>query len=231
MRKALIAVLGLVFVGFLKWAFDHFLWDWFVQFIEVRWHLKEAALIASVSSYAFPILIVAACIAALYFLIRTDVFAAQQLASAQDTNRYMTAYEAIHYIADKSEFGNETRQYRGQQYVPVVGHTIPMKKNALLEAQSEFKRVAAFGVIKAIGRLDGAGEHVQIPDTYWMSAGLSPFSLGNPGISATIATVYNPDGIPTYGDVRIVRADVERAWPAQKTGWKGLLRWQRPSSV
>jgi hypothetical protein len=135
-----------------------------------------------------------------------------------------------HYIADKSEFGNQIRQYRGQQYVPVVGHMIPMGKNALLEAQSEFKRVAADGIVRAIGRLEGAGEHVQIPETYWMSAGLSPFSRDNPGISATMATVYNPDGIPTYSDVRIVRADVERAWPVRmKTGLKGLFRWRRPS--
>jgi hypothetical protein len=48
-------IVGLVLIGVLKWAFDSFLWDWFVQFIEVRWHLKEATLIASVSSYVFPI--------------------------------------------------------------------------------------------------------------------------------------------------------------------------------
>jgi hypothetical protein len=162
--RVLAGIVWLVLVGVLKWAFDSFLWDWLVQFIDVRLHLKEATLIASVSSYVFPILIAAACIAALYFFIRTDVFAGAQqvqLGSAQDTKRYLMAYDVIHYIADKSEFGNQTRQYRGQQYVPVVGHTIPMGKNALLEAQSEFKRVAENGVIRAIGRLDGAGEHVQ----------------------------------------------------------------------
>jgi hypothetical protein len=90
--RVLAGIVGLVLFGVLKWAFDSFLWDWFVQFIEVRWHFKEATLIASVSSYMFPILIVAACVAALYFLIRTDIVTkAQQLqsVSAQDTNRYI----------------------------------------------------------------------------------------------------------------------------------------------
>jgi hypothetical protein len=120
----------------------------------------------------------------------------------------MTAYDIIHYLADNSKWGNEVR--RGQ---PVQIGLINVRKMPLLEAQVEFRRVAEQGHINASGRLEGVGQHVQIPSTYWMSATLSPFSLDNPGISETRPAVPNPDGIPIYKDVRIVKADVERIWP------------------
>jgi len=71
--RALVGLVGLFLSGVLKWAFDHFLWDWLTDFLEVKWHLKEATLIASVSSYVFPVLIVAGCIALLYWLARHDI--------------------------------------------------------------------------------------------------------------------------------------------------------------
>jgi hypothetical protein len=60
--RTLIGIVAVFFVGVLNWAFDHFLWDWFTNFLEVKWHLKEATLIASISSYVVPVLIVAACV-------------------------------------------------------------------------------------------------------------------------------------------------------------------------
>jgi hypothetical protein len=73
-----------------------------------------------------------------------------------------------------------------------------MKKNVLLEAPGEFKRLAEQGKFRAVGRLNGAGQHVPIPETYWISAVLSPFSLNNQEISEAIPAVPNPDKIPTY---------------------------------
>jgi hypothetical protein len=116
----------------------------------------------------------------------------------------MTAYDVIHYLADDSEWGNETRQYVGAD---------GMRKSALLEAPAEFKRIAEQGTIHAVGRRNGDGQHVEIPEIYWMSATLSPFSLENPEISQTMPAVPNPDNIPTYKNVRILQSDVERMWP------------------
>jgi hypothetical protein len=127
--------------------------------------------------------------------------------AAADAPRYMTAYEVIHYLADDTEWGTQARQYLNAD---------GMRKNVLFEAQAEFKRIAEQGNIHPVGRLNGGGQHVQIPDTYWMAATINPFSLGSPDISQTMAAVPNPDGIPVYKNVRILRADVERAWPASK---------------
>src|ERR1700675_2562659 len=125
-------------------------------------------------------------------------------AVATDANRYMTAYEAIHYLADNSRWGNESRQYIGAD---------GMKKNTLFEAPIEFKRIAEQGGIHAVGQLNGVGQHIEIPETYWMSAIINRSSIQNHDISETMPAVPNPDGIPIYKNVRILRADVERAWP------------------
>jgi hypothetical protein len=73
MRRSLVALLGLLFVGVLKWAFDHFIWDWFITYIEAKWNLREATLIVSVSSYAIPLLITIFCLMAIYWLMRWDL--------------------------------------------------------------------------------------------------------------------------------------------------------------
>jgi hypothetical protein len=71
--RPLIGIVSLLFFGVLKWAFDHFLWDWFVKLIEDRWHFSEPTLIASVSSYVIPALVVTACVILLYRLAHHDL--------------------------------------------------------------------------------------------------------------------------------------------------------------
>jgi hypothetical protein len=215
--RPLIGVVGLLLFGTLKWAFDHFLWDWFIQFLEVKWHFREATLIASVSSYVIPLLLVVVCVLLLYWLVRHDVATKVPVVGA--ATRYMTAYEVLHYLADDSKWGDDTRKYVG------AVRNIPMRKMPLLEALGEFKRIAEQGQIHAVGRLNGVGQHIEIPATYWMSATLSPFSTQNREISDTNPSSPNPDGIPTYRNVKIVREDVEREW--QRPPPKGLKKWLR----
>ncbi len=128
-------------------------------------------------------------------------------AAVPDTGRYMTAYEVIHYLVDDSKWGNEVRHGPSAQSGMVI------LTKPLLEAQVEFKRVEEQGAIHSVGRLNGVGQYIPIPETYWMSATLNPFSFANPEISETMPDVFNPDGIPTYKRVRILKADVERIWP------------------
>ena len=80
--RPLIGVVSLLLFGALKWAFDHFLWDWLIDFLEVNWHFREAMLIAFVSSYVIPALIVAACIVSIYWLAHHDVAQRKTVAMA-----------------------------------------------------------------------------------------------------------------------------------------------------
>ena len=132
----------------------------------------------------------------------------------EEPSRYMTAYEVIHHLSDHSEWGERIRRIRTRFDVVPEG----MMTNPLLVAQNEFKTIAERGAIQAIGRLNGEGTHVDIPENYWLSATIYPFSLHNPDISQTMPAVPNPDGIPVYKDVRILRTDVERAWPLAAKG-------------
>jgi hypothetical protein len=125
--------------------------------------------------------------------------------STTDTHRYMTAYEALHCLSDDSKWGDQIRQYVGEM------ERITIRKNPLIEAPSEFKRIAEQGRIETLGRLNGDGPHVLIPETYWMSAIL--VLSDNPVNRESVPAVPNPDGIPRYKDIKIVRADVKRAWP------------------
>jgi hypothetical protein len=130
--------------------------------------------------------------------------------------KYMTAYEAIHYLADNSKWGNEVRCGPSEQVRHDKFGMINVGKMPLLGAQTEFKRVAEHGFIHAIGRLEGRGQHVPIPEPYWLSATLNPFSLENRDISETMPAVRNPDGIPSYKNVKILRSEVERLWPRRR---------------
>ena len=73
MRAAILSSLVIIFgvvVDFFHWAFDHFMWDWFINVLETKWHLREAELIASVSSYVLPGFGAILCFAAMYLLVR-----------------------------------------------------------------------------------------------------------------------------------------------------------------
>jgi len=217
MRARLIAVLGFAWAllsGVFYWALPHLLWDWLIQFLEKTWHFKEAELIASISSYAVPMVGAALCVIAIYMVLRHEMARGHlpQLAiSLINASKYMTAYEALHYLANESKWGAMLRKHVVQDYIQ--DHLVTITKNPLLEAPGEFRRIAQEGNIKAIGRLNCSGTHVHIPGIYWMSATLSYESLSRQAVSRTEPAVPNPKGVPTYDDVRISRKDVERTWP------------------
>ena len=118
-------------------------------------------------------------------------------------NRWMTVYETLHYLAYASEWGVSAQE---------VGPG-GMRRMPLLEAPFVFNVRAAQGGIRATGRPNGAGTHAEIPDTYWLTATISPQSLHDLSISETMPTVPNQRGITIYTDVRIAREDISRTWP------------------
>jgi len=226
----LIGIVGFVLWGIFWWAFDHFVWDTLIWFLEDRWHFREATLIASGLSYVIPLGGALLCIIIIYRLARAHVVSSAQwqqqprtaTTSSGNVHPHMTAYEVIHYLADDSAWGRQTARYA--EVDRRMGMII--RKNPLLEAPGEFKRIAEYRNIKAIGRLNGIGQHVQIPETYWTVATLDCLHLDNKEISRTMVAAPRPDHIPIYEDVRISRKDVERAWPKAWSlfSWLGLRR-------
>jgi len=60
------SILWVALSGAIYWLLDHFLYSWLVQYLEVTFDIKEANVIASVSSYVIPALLSAAIILAAY---------------------------------------------------------------------------------------------------------------------------------------------------------------------
>ncbi len=118
---------------------------------------------------------------------------------------YMTAYEVVHYLADRSRWGANRRveQTSDGAYYPV-----------LLEAFVEFPRRARNGGVRAQGRLNGLGQHQNIASNYWLSASFDHSSvLRRDDIARTAPAVPNGASVPIYEDPHISREDVEREWP------------------
>lgn len=131
----------------------------------------------------------------------------EEVHSAPDT-KYLTAYEVIHHIADKSEWSNlknTERTFDGGRH------------NLLLEAPIEFQREANEGNMTILGRLEDSGSHQPIPDTYWLTAGLDLSCLFNPETqSRTTPTVSSGKNIVIYTDLKIMAKDVYQTWPPTK---------------
>jgi hypothetical protein len=123
---------------------------------------------------------------------------------------YMTAYAALHYMVDQSQWGDMIRAVRVDN---TVNPQYPMRKQPLFEAMVEFRRVAEAGKITAFGRKNGTGDLQEIPSFYWASAVLHSASKYNELISETMPSDPSPDGISIYKSLRIFRDDVYRAWP------------------
>ena len=121
---------------------------------------------------------------------------------------YLTPYEAIHYLADESQWAEEK-----------AGEVSPngMAYNVMLEAPQEFQERAAEGRIRVYGFDDDTHRHEEIGKTHWMSFGLEYSKVYKPdGDVRTVPTTfdsafYNKNG--KYSDLRIVADDVYRTWP------------------
>jgi hypothetical protein len=98
MRKAPAAIVWLFLYGVFTWAFDSFLWDWFTQYLQTAWHIKEADVIVTVSSFIGPALVVGASYWVLWKLSKSSV----ETASAVQFNADMPIAEAIDYIVNDS---------------------------------------------------------------------------------------------------------------------------------
>lgn len=130
---------------------------------------------------------------------------------APDAPPYMTAYEALHYMADQSAWGSSVRESASTQNI--IGHgDVTMKRIPIYEACFVFSKGARESKIEVLGRLGGNGPHVQIPHTDWLTIGIDNNTLKMRQTSQT--TSITPTGtVPLYTDLQIRRGDVYRVWP------------------
>jgi hypothetical protein len=123
-----------------------------------------------------------------------------------DARRYMSAYDVVHYMADKSEWGSKKKEDDRTRRIPHI------------ETFEEFRIVAKNGGIAVLGRLNGTGIHKPIPATFWLVGTFDMNTIVRRQISQTAPAVPNQRGIPFYKDLQISRADVYRSWPRAATG-------------
>ena len=124
---------------------------------------------------------------------------------------YMSAYQAVHYIADESQWGATRNAQVSEDGT---------RRNALIDAPSEFQSRAAEGKVKVFGASPETGRHELIPKTHWMSYGLDLSTVYKPDAAgrttpATFEAGFHGarDGKHRYSDLKIEAADVRRVWP------------------
>jgi hypothetical protein len=111
--KALLSILWVALSGAIYWLLDHFLYSWLVRYLEITFNIKEAALIASISSYVIPALLSAVIIWVVYQVGQRGQ-PAPRLASTSD----LAVATALALIGSplKIEFGNDERYERIEHF-------------------------------------------------------------------------------------------------------------------
>lgn len=113
---------------------------------------------------------------------------------------YLTAHDAVHYLADESQWGSQREA-----------------SDALLLAPQEFKEKASEGRISVYGFSSKTKLHELIPKTHWMSYGLDLSTIYFPESQRETKTVPASYELglpaPAYSDLNIVAADVYQVWP------------------
>ncbi len=116
-------------------------------------------------------------------------------------SRYMSAYEAISYIAKESEWGFLIRNTVSDE---------GMRKMPMLEAPIAFRKAAREGKITVLGRKNDKGTHISIPADEWESIQLDMLNIqGN----ITTPAVPNREDVPFYTYIQVLREEVYTAFP------------------
>jgi hypothetical protein len=123
---------------------------------------------------------------------------------------YLTANQAIHYIADESQWGaSKAREVTSEG----------LRKNVLLEAPEEFRQRAAEGKVRVYGASPTTHEHALIDKTHWMTFQLDHASIfredaeGKTEMAGFEGGFY---GRPGHTLLQIEAEDVYRTWPKER---------------
>ncbi len=128
--------------------------------------------------------------------------------------RFISAYEALHYMVDVSAWGRRVRTEtdpQGFRQVPMIA------------AAGEFMQRCAEDRVRSFGRENGAGLHQPIPAAYWLSGMMDLPILF---YQQRCQTVPRPglEGVPLYTELQASEADVHAAWPSPSYARRGAGR-------
>jgi hypothetical protein len=94
MRKTLIVFLGAALWGVLKWAFDHFVWEWLTHTLESELGVRWTEIVANASSFLVPLLLAIAIIGTIFHIAKGTL--------AANPQPNMKVSDAIDYIVNDS---------------------------------------------------------------------------------------------------------------------------------
>jgi hypothetical protein len=129
---------------------------------------------------------------------------------ARTKQRYLTAADAIRYIADDSQWGARLRA--------APPNSAGMRQNPRFAAIDELVRAARDGEIGIFGRFNRTGEHLLISQQYWLYASIDMGSaIGadvKPAFTIPISTELGQrERFTPYDGLCVENSDLARVWP------------------
>jgi hypothetical protein len=227
LRIALWAI-GLSVWAVFQWWAGNALYSLFNYHLERRFGVKEAEVIASLSTYTVPALLIGVLLYAFFKLAvnygkqaavthpASSAFPAQPVAPSHaeptlttaltDERTVMTMNDVFRQM-EKSEWGEHAKTEATRRGDTTI-HT--------QEYIDEFCRAARSGRVAVRGRLNDEGFHVLIPHEVWLSCTLdfNTSARRQPGRTAPI--IPGASLIPIYTDLRAAGSDVLMTWPAKE---------------
>ena len=212
-----------VLTGVLYWLLTHFLYSWFVQYLDVAYKIQEAKLIASISSYVIPALLSSAIIWGVYQLGRRKprVSAISELEtaesrgdSAQSVSDQLPLNHAIYFIARRSAWGREF----AAQYLVQDNCTPTSERNIMQNATHLLTEAAMKGRIEIKGRKVGETKFALIhPDTWKLIClDVQPNNQTLCRVSIKYKsrlTKEQKNRVPQYDSLSISESALRREWP------------------
>jgi hypothetical protein len=213
------------------WFLDHTLFDWFVRYLESAWKIKEADLIASISSFVIPCIISAAIIYLVYWFFRRE----HELKISRVESPNMSIGVAIDYIVNDSKAVlKQPREPWVAEFGPGKGQRFIEKGVEHSDALTKFNERLISGELKIWGLRQMPVTHVanqfehsvrEIPKEYWDRMQLNFLSCFH-----QTNTIPQTTPIPgrqadlQWTGLMVIKEQVLRAWPP-KSRWQRFLRW------
>ena len=220
---------ALSFVG--VWILDHTLFDWFVSYLESAWRVKEADLIASISSVIIPCIVSAVIIYLMYWFVHRE----HELQSGRPEFPNMTIGDAIDYMVnDSTAVLKQPREPWVEEIGPGKGRRIIEKGVEHADARTKLNERLISGELKIWGRrqmpvvhLANQFEHSirEIPREYWDRMQLDFLScFSETSTIPQTTTIPGRQADLQWIDLMVIKEQVIRAWPP-KSRWQRLRRW------
>ena len=126
---------------------------------------------------------------------------------------YMTLYDAVHYLADESDWGWRKRQLRTSGLVQ--GCPVTMEYNATLEAPIELAEQASRegSLVRIWGTLASTTQTTLIDHSFWLANGFHLDGCVRAGAEGRSEPRIHNQGARVYERLCFDRAGVLKTWP------------------